>query len=810
MIENAAAVRQSDRVDWSSDQLAAILASIDDGVTVQDRAGRLVYANDPALRLLGFARLDDLVTAPIEDVVGRFDLFDEHGDALTLADLPGRRVLRGEPAAARTVRFRVVASGVERWSVVHANPLNGPDGALAYVVNTFHDITDRVLADRENRVQAHLLDEVRASVVATGPSGEITHWNRHAETLFGWSVAAVRGRNISELLVLDGDGQRAEEVLAGVRAGNRWEGEFEVRSRSGAVIPLCVTLAPTRTADGSTGIVGVAVDISERRRVEAELRANIERRERDRRGQTFLAEASRLLTESLDEDVTIERLARLGVPTIGDWCVIDLLQDDGSLRAVGIAHVDEAKVEAVRRLREQHPPDPADETGPYGVVRSGESVLIREIPRTAIDALPDDERRHVISDLGLRSYMSVPLLAHGRVLGAITFLSAETGRTFGTEDLKIAEDLASRAASAVENARLYRDVTRTQSRLQHLAEDEHARAAELNAVIGALGEGVLVVQEDGRVTLANPAIAELFPGGQIATYNDLLERLEAGPHTPRLDGRTETAELRVRGADERWVELSTWPVAPAPKASSETIVLVRDVTAARQRQAVRDTFIGVLSHELRTPITTIFAGAKLLSRPNSLSDAARAELFADIQVESERLHRLVEDVIALNRFGEADGEIGREPVLLQRILPGVVAAEEGRWPQARFVLRLPAGLQTVSADKTYVEQVVRNLLSNAAKYAGVGAEIQVVADADTEEVRVRVLDNGPGFPASEADRLFDLFYRSPATSGTVSGAGIGLFVSARLIQAMDGRMWSAPRPEGGAEFGFALRVMADE
>jgi hypothetical protein len=192
-----------------------------------------------------------------------------------------------------------------------------------------------------------------------------------------------------------------------------------------------VTLAPTRTADGSTGIVGVAVDISERRRVEAELRANIERRERDRRGQTFLAEASRLLTESLDEDVTIERLARLGVPTIGDWCVIDLLQDDGSLRAVGIAHVDEAKVEAVRRLREQHPPDPADETGPYGVVRSGESVLIREIPRTAIDALPDDERRHVISDLGLRSYMSVPLLAHGRVLGAITFLSAETGRTFG-------------------------------------------------------------------------------------------------------------------------------------------------------------------------------------------------------------------------------------------------------------------------------------------------------------------------------------------------------------------------------------------
>jgi two-component system, OmpR family, sensor histidine kinase KdpD len=247
-----------------------------------------------------------------------------------------------------------------------------------------------------------------------------------------------------------------------------------------------------------------------------------------------------------------------------------------------------------------------------------------------------------------------------------------------------------------------------------------------------------------------------------------------------------------------------------PAASGETIVLVRDVTAARQRQAVRDTFIGVLSHELRTPITTIFAGAKLLSRPNSLSDVAREELFADIQVESERLHRLVEDVIALNRFGEADGEIGREPVLLQRILPGVIAAEEARWPRAQFVLRLPAGLPTVSADKTYVEQVVRNLLSNAAKYAGADAEIQVIADADPEEVRVRVLDNGPGFPSSEADRLFELFYRSPATSGAVNGAGIGLFVCARLIQAMGGHMWSALRPDGGAEFGFALRVMTDE
>jgi K+-sensing histidine kinase KdpD len=266
------------------------------------------------------------------------------------------------------------------------------------------------------------------------------------------------------------------------------------------------------------------------------------------------------------------------------------------------------------------------------------------------------------------------------------------------------------------------------------------------------------------------------------------------------------------------VELSTYPVTTlpdeppgeSPTTHRETIVVVRDITLARQRQAVRDTFIGVLSHELRTPITTIFAGAKVLARPtNHLSDAARADLFDDISAEAERLHRLVEDVIALNRFGEAEGEIGKEPVLLQRVLPAVMAAEEPRWPQATFSLDVPAGLPTVTADKTYVEQVVRNLLSNAAKYSGPGAQVDVHVDDVDGEVRVRVLDNGPGFPAAESGRLFELFYRSPSTSGSIGGAGIGLFVCARLIQAMGGRMWAAVRPEGGAEFGFSLLVMDD-
>jgi two-component system, OmpR family, sensor histidine kinase KdpD len=242
----------------------------------------------------------------------------------------------------------------------------------------------------------------------------------------------------------------------------------------------------------------------------------------------------------------------------------------------------------------------------------------------------------------------------------------------------------------------------------------------------------------------------------------------------------------------------------------ETIVVLRDVTEARQRQAVRDTFIGVLSHELRTPVTTIYAGAKVLSRPSELSASTRAEIFSDIVVESERLHRLVEDVVAMTRFGEEGGDAGAEPVLIQRLLPTVIASEEIRWPATDFKLSMPPGLPTVIADPTYVEQVVRNLLSNAAKYGGAGQTVDVVVEAAEDEVIVRILDDGPGFPPEESEKLFELFFRSARTSRTASGAGIGLFVCARLIRAMNGRIWAVNRPAGGAEFGFSLRVMGED
>ena len=291
----------------------------------------------------------------------------------------------------------------------------------------------------------------------------------------------------------------------------------------------------------------------------------------------------------------------------------------------------------------------------------------------------------------------------------------------------------------------------TQARLRRLAEAEHARAAELNAVIRAMGDGVLVCATDGAVRLANPAVRDVLGGATPATYGARSRRSTMPAGAPELGTRGGPTELRLAGDEERWVELATYPVGVLPgQTRHETIVVVRDVTDARMSQALRETFVGVLSHELRTPITTIFGGAKILARNGNLADEQRQAIFTDIHVEAERLHRLVEDVIALTRFGEDGLDIGHEPVLLQRILPGIVAAEEARWPGASFSVDVAPGLPTVVADPTYVEQVVRNLLSNAAKYGGDGVrDARSSPRRDGDEVTVRILDDGPGFPDDE-------------------------------------------------------------
>ena len=223
----------------------------------------------------------------------------------------------------------------------------------------------------------------------------------------------------------------------------------------------------------------------------------------------------------------------------------------------------------------------------------------------------------------------------------------------------------------------------------------------------------------------------------------------------------------------------------------------------RERGRLQEAFIGVISHELRTPITTILAGSKLLSRDQGMSALGR-ELAQDVEGEADRLFRLVEDLLVLSRLERGQLAIGEEPVHVTRVFERAVASEASRWPATRFVLPRDRTAQLARGEETYVEQVARNLLTNAAKYGPPGGTVTIELERVDEEVVARILDEGPGVASEEVGQLFDLYYRSPTTAARAAGAGIGLFVCRRLIDGMGGRIWAHRRQGGGSEFGFAL------
>src|SRR5581483_6034626 len=187
---------------------------------------------------------------------------------------------------------------------------------------------------------------------------------------------------------------------------------------------------------------------------EQEARAGAEAMQSDL---SFLVNAGSLLASSLDYHQTLQQVARLAVPKFADWCVVDLIEKEG-LRRLAVAHADPSKEEMAKEYQRRYPADPNAPTGAANVIRTGEPEIYREITDAMLHAAaPEAERLEILRGLGLKSVMIVPLKVRERILGVITFVSAESGRVYGEIDLFMAEELARRAALAIDNARLYRE-----------------------------------------------------------------------------------------------------------------------------------------------------------------------------------------------------------------------------------------------------------------------------------------------------------------------------------------------------------------
>ena len=290
-------------------------------------------------------------------------------------------------------------------------------------------------------------------VRANGALAEIT----------GVPVAEQLGRRVTE--TLPGIGVRLAVVLHATLRTGRPRSHVEL---SGALPGDPGTthhwLASTYAVPGDPVRVGAVIaDVTQRKRTENEHRRQLllareawERAESAERRSAFLASAGKLLSESLDHRVTLASIARLAVPELADWCTLEMVQPDGSIRRAAGAAVDPEREALLERFEQRYPLDPAARWGSARVIRTGEPILVERPAAGRLEAaVPDPEQLAMLRAMGSESAIAVPLRARGRVLGAIVMGSAESGRVFDAEDLELAQELADRCALAVDNALLY-------------------------------------------------------------------------------------------------------------------------------------------------------------------------------------------------------------------------------------------------------------------------------------------------------------------------------------------------------------------
>jgi K+-sensing histidine kinase KdpD len=252
-------------------------------------------------------------------------------------------------------------------------------------------------------------------------------------------------------------------------------------------------------------------------------------------------------------------------------------------------------------------------------------------------------------------------------------------------------------------------------------------------------------------------------------------------------------------------------VATIGRALAGPIHLSARYDAEQRATALRDAFTGVISHELRTPITTIYGMSQVLrQRHETMDPETRRQAIADIEAEADRLRRLAEDLLVLSRAEGGRLDLARDPLVIRHVIRQAVEGEAKRWPDHNFTADVPLDLPLVLGEELHVGQVMQNLLGNAAKYSAKGSSVAVRARAEDGGVTILVLDEGEGLPAESSEQLFELFYRAPEAARRASGAGIGLFVCRQLVEGMGGRIWARSREGRGAEFGFWLPALGED
>ncbi|MDT4896014.1 MAG: hypothetical protein QOH25_1091 [Acidobacteriota bacterium] len=385
----------------------------------------------------------------------------------------------------------------------------------------------------------YLADAMPQIVWTARPDGYLDYCNRRWFEYTGLTMEQTEGQGWQSAIHPEDVERSLKHWTTAIETGEAYEIEYRFRRDSDKTFRWHLGRgAPVRDESGEiVKWFGTAMDIDDRKRAEEALR--------------FIAEASEMLASSLDYETTLSNVARLAVPRLADWCVVHIVEEDGSLQQLAAAHMDESKLEMLRELNRRYPSG-LDATHSYPlVVRTGEPELLPEITDALLVAVSRDEGHlELLRHLKLKSTLCVPLMARGRTLGAITFATAESGRTYDSSSLALAEDLAHRAANAVDNARLYQEAQKAnRTKEDFLATLSHELRTPLTPIIGWMHmiRGGLLKNEDFDYGLT---VVEKNSQALTRLINDLLDMSAILSGKMRIEKLPIPLDVTVREAVE--------------------------------------------------------------------------------------------------------------------------------------------------------------------------------------------------------------------------------------------------------------------
>jgi len=545
------------------------------------------------------------------------------------------------------------------------------------------------------------------------------------------------------------------------------------------------------------------------------------------RRQRLLSDVSRVLLDYIgpDEIEPLRRIVHLVTAAMGnDWCAFALVQPDGTLKNVAAYHPDPKQRALEERLNRLIPPRRWDAPPlELNALVQKRPILTGEITDEMLRAaVPSEEAFQTVRELGLTSAVVAPMFDGHEPLGRLLLASTGPGRRYSNDDVDFAYSLAGRAALAVRNARLVRELASERDRMLTERMEADRRFAELRAVFDWDPNGIALFDSAGILRMASHRIEEIFGIPLRAMYGQPYDEIyrrkleQANPQgRPALLARIRRIfadrssasrdEIELERPKHRWLTRSTVPVRGVSGEYLGRLFVYLDVTEQRELDRQRSDFLTVAAHELRTPLTPLSMYLQSIERRLARGQAVENNLVTKARRQVDRLGGLVEDLLDLSRLESRRLRLGSEDVKVNELVDAVVADFRGQTRNHDIVFHRSPEPLLVKGDHERLEQVLVNLLTNAIKYTPQGGQIVVAVERGDGEVRVSVKDPGIGVPAEEQPMLFQRFFRAAnANTRNYSGLGIGLFVSNEIVKRHGGRFEVSSEVGKGSTFCFHL------